>query len=208
MSLFEYGFLAVSSLFAIINAIAAVPTFLTMTSDNTVEEKISMAQTACLVCAATLAVFAFLGRWIFQIFSITMPAFQIAGGVVLLMMAMDMLRARRSQVQETEEEKEAGMGKADIAVTPLAIPMLSGPGAISTVIVLSGKIVDWTYGVTLLVAIILSSLASFSVLALSAKGARGLSPIAMRVATRLMGLLLIAIAVQFILSALKETLIR
>lgn len=206
MPILEYSLLAFGSLFAIIDAVAAVPAFLAMTAENAVKEKISMAKTACIVCAATLAVFALLGRGIFKIFGITMPAFQIAGGIVLLMVSLDMLRARRSQIQETEEEKEAGRVKDDIAVTPLAIPMLSGPGAISTVIVLSGQTKTWAHDIALYAAIAGASLGSYFVLALAARGARWLGPIFMRVATRLMGLLLAAIAVQFILSALKEVL--
>jgi small neutral amino acid transporter SnatA (MarC family) len=86
-----------------------------------------------------LLVFASAGSLVFQIFSITMPAFQIAASIVLLAVALDMLRAQRSRVHETEAETQAGVEKTDIAITPLAIPMLSGPGAISTTILLQNQ---------------------------------------------------------------------
>jgi multiple antibiotic resistance protein len=164
-----------------------------------------MARLACQVAAGLLLVFALLGRWVFQFLGITIPAFQMAGSVVLMMIALDMLRAERSKAQETHEEVEAGAAKADIAVTPLAVPMLAGPGAISTVILLQAKAEgDWAKLTVLFGAIIAVAVGSYYVFVLSAKGAKWLSPIVLRVTTRIMGLLLAAIAMQFLLNALKE----
>ena len=98
-----------------------------------------MALLACFVTAGVLLVFSVAGQLVFKVMGITMPAFQIAASIVLLLVALDMLRAQRSRVQETHEETKAGMEKTDIAVTPLAIPMLAGPGAISTTILLQNE---------------------------------------------------------------------
>ena len=87
-----------------------------------------MARLACLVAAGVLILFALSGQWIFRLVGITLPAFQIAGSVLLLRIALDMLYAKRSAAQETREETEAGATKDDIAITPLGVPMLAGPG--------------------------------------------------------------------------------
>ncbi|HTD67013.1 MAG TPA: MarC family protein, partial [Candidatus Limnocylindria bacterium] len=137
---------------------------------------------------------------------IKLPAFQIAGGIVLLLIALDMLHAQRSRVQETREETAAGAAKDDIAVTPLAIPMLAGPGAISTSILLHNRADRFAQEVCLCVAILLVGAVTYVILHLSAHGARWLSPIVMRITTRIMGLLLAAVAVQFIVDALATLL--
>ena len=199
----EYAFLTFGSLFAIVDPFAAIPTFLAMTERDTPEQRRRMARTACATCAGVMAAFALLGPTIFKLFGITLPAFQLAGGLVLLLSALDMLRARKSALRETPEEAEEGRGKDDVAITPLAVPMLAGPGAITTSIVLAGKAHTWTHQAIFYACIAAVALTSYYFLTLAASGARKLSPTLMNIITRLMGLLLAAIGVQFILSALK-----
>jgi multiple antibiotic resistance protein len=203
MNLLEYSLLAASSLFVIVDPFAVIPAFIAMTPNDTPSERARMAKIACLVVAGVLLVFGFAGKWIFQFLGITMPAFQIAASIVLLLVALDMLRAQRSRVQETREETAAGTEKTDIAVTPLAIPMLSGPGAISTVILLQSEAKTIWHSLALCGCIVLVALASYGVLRMAAHGAKVLNPIALRIGTRVMGLLLAAIAVQFMVNALK-----
>ena len=202
--LLEYILFAASSLFVIIDPIALVPVFLAMTPDDSPTQRIKMAKLACLIAAGVLVVFALVGKWIFQYLGITMPAFQMAASIVLLLIALDMLRARRSLVQETREETAAAAAKDDVAVTPLAVPMLAGPGAISTAILLHSKAKGVAEEFALIGCILVVCFASYLVLRLSAHGARWLKPIAMKITTRLMGLLLAAIAFQFFLNALRE----
>ncbi|HTH48987.1 MAG TPA: MarC family protein [Candidatus Limnocylindria bacterium] len=204
MSPTEYALLALSSLFVIIDPVATVPAFLAMTAPNTPAERIKMARLACSVCAALLLAFAVAGRWIFHFLGITIPAFQMAGSVVLLLIALDMLNAKRSRVHETQEETDAGTVKEDIAVTPLAVPMLAGPGAISTVVLLQAKADSLLLHGVLFGCILIVCFASYAILAIGARTTKWISPIAMRVTTRIMGLLLAAIAFQFLLNALKE----
>ena len=203
MNLPEYSLLAIGSLFVIVDPIATVPAFLAMTANDTPQQRIRMARVACIVSAVILLLFATTGKLIFNFFGITIPAFQIAGSIVLLLVALDMLRARRSAVQETTEETDAGAAKEDIAVTPLAVPMLAGPGAITTAFLLHNRAQGVTQQLALDVCIVGVCLASYLILSWSARGAQWLNPIAMRVTNRIMGLLLAAVAVQFMLDGLK-----
>ena len=198
-----YGLLALSSLFVIIDPIAAVPAFLAMTPTDSAAERTRMARLACFVMAVVLLVFALAGELIFKLLGITMPAFQIAASIVLVVVALDMLRAQRSRVQETQEETSAGAEKTDIAITPLAIPMLAGPGAISTAILLKHQADSWGKIAALSLAIIVVSFTSFLVLRFASHGARWLNPIAMRIITRVMGLLLAAVAIQFLINGVR-----
>jgi multiple antibiotic resistance protein len=204
LSLAEYILLAASSLFVIIDPLATVPAFLAMTPTDTPQQRIRMARLACCVTAGVLLAFAIAGKWIFRFLGITMPAFQLAASLVLLLVALDMLRAQRSRVQETSQETAAGIEKTDIAVAPLAIPMLAGPGAISTAIVLHNQAANLGQRVALYVCILVICFACYVIFRLSARGAQWLSPIALSITTRIMGLLLSAVAIQFMLNAIKQ----
>ncbi|MGD0744451.1 MAG: MarC family protein [Verrucomicrobiota bacterium] len=199
----EYILLAVGSLFVIVDPLATVPAFLAMTPNDTPEQRIRTARLACCVTAGVLLAFSVAGQLIFRVMGITMPAFEIAASIVLLLVALDMLRAQRSRVQETREETRAGTEKPDIAVTPLAIPMLAGPGAISTTILLQNEARDFPQHIALYGCILAVSLASYLILRIAARGSRWLNPIAMSIATRIMGLLLASVAIQFMLNAIK-----
>ena len=203
MTLPEYTLLAFSSLFVIVDPFATIPAFLAMTPRDTPEERTRMAALACWVAAGVLLGFSLAGGWIFKFLGITMPAFQFAASIVLLLVALDMLRAQRSRVQETNEETMAGAAKTDIAITPLAIPMLAGPGAISTAILLHNQARNLSEQIALCLCILAVAFISYIVFRISARGARWLSPIALSITTRIMGLLLAAVAMQFMLNAIK-----
>jgi MarC family membrane protein len=201
--LLEYAFLTFGSLFAIVDPFAAIPPFVAMTTNDTAAQRRRMARTACLTCFGVMAGFALMGPTIFRLFGITLPAFQIAGGLVLLLSSLDMLRAKKSALKETPEELAEGMSKDDIAITPLAVPLLAGPGAITTSIVLAGRATTLAHKAIFFVLIALVALMSYWTLTVAAEHAKKLSPTILNIITRLMGLLLAAIGVQFILSALK-----
>jgi multiple antibiotic resistance protein len=204
MSLAEFILLAFSSLFVIVDPLATIPAFLAMTPEDTPDERTRMAGLACCVATGVLLGFAFAGKWIFKFLGITMPAFQFAASIVLLLVALDMLKAQRSRVQETSEETAAGVIKTDIAIAQLAIPMLAGPGAISTAILLHNQAEGFPQRLALALCIIAVTAASYIILRISARGAQWLSPIALSVTTRVMGLMLAAVAIQFMLNAIKE----
>jgi len=199
----EYAILTFGSLFAIVDPFAAIPAFLAMTARDTVELRRRTAGLASLTCGLVLTIFAAFGPALFRLFGITMSAFQIAGGLILLLTSLDMLRAKRSALRETEEETTAGSHKDDIAITPLGIPMLSGPGAITTTIVLSHHAQGLVQRVVFYLCIAGVAFLSYVTLYFAASGAHKLNRIAMNIMTRLMGLLLAALGVQFILTALK-----
>ncbi len=204
MTLVEYTLLALSSLFVIVDPIATVPAFLAMTPTDTPAQRLHMARLACWVMAGVLLLFAYTGPAIFKLLGITLPAFQIAGSIVLLLIALDMLRAQRSPVQETPEETVAGVEKADIAITPLAVPMLAGPGAISTTILLHSQASNFAQKVALSGCIVAIAFVTYIIFHVAVRSTRWLSPIAMKLTTRIMGLLLAAVAIQFMVNALKE----
>jgi multiple antibiotic resistance protein len=202
--LLEFTLLAFGSLFVIVDPIATVPAFIAMTPDDTPQDRVKMARLACGIAAGVLIVFAVAGQYIFKFFGITMPAFQMAASIVLMMVALDMLRAQRSRVQETYEETSAGAEKADIAITPLAIPMLAGPGAISTAILLENQATGIAKHIALYVSIVAVAFASYLIFRVAAHGSQRLNSIAIKIITRIMGLLLAAVAVQFFLNGLHD----
>src|SRR5262245_53636977 len=205
VGLAEYVLLSTTSLLEIMDPIATVPAFLAMTVGDNTTNRVRMAGLACFVSAGVLMTFVVVGEGLFRMLGITISAFKIAGSIVLLLIALDMLRAQRSPVQETSEEKEAGAEKADIAITPLAIPMLAGPGAISTVILLKSQAKGVEQSIALMFCVCFACFVSYWTLRLAAThGVRLFTPIAMKLTTRIMGLLLAALAVQFILDGIAE----
>lgn len=197
--------MSAGALFAIINPLAAIPTFFAMTPSNTEAERLRMARTASITATGVLILFALTGNRLFGIFGITIAAFQMAGGLVLLLVSLDSLRAKRSEVQETEEEKQEGIQKDDISITPLAIPMLSGPGAITTAVLLQSKTKTVLQDATLYLLFILMGFVCYFSFRFCIKKAKKINPIAMNITTRLMGLILAATAMQFMLDGVKKT---
>ena len=205
MTLREYLLLAFSSLFVIVDPIALVPSFLALTEHAGPDRRVRTAGIACLTAACVLMGFAAVGQSLFGVLGITMPAFQIAGSILLLLVALDMLRARVTEVRETPAETSAAAERDDVAVSPLAVPMLAGPGACSAVLLLRNRAADDLQRALLFPMIAFVCLLAYGILRLSARHAMKLSPSAMRVGTRLMGLLLAAVAVQFFLDGVRDS---
>jgi multiple antibiotic resistance protein len=205
MHLTEFALLALSSLFAVLDPIAVVPAFIAMTSHDAQAAKLRMARLACSVAAGVLMLFAAAGDLIFKIMGITLPAFELAGSILLLRIALDMLYARRSAARETDEEVAEGAAKEDIAITPLGVPMLAGPGSITTALILFHQAKGPAEVAALFGAIVLVCAAAYIILWLVVKGAHHLNALALKLITRLFGLLLASVAVQFILNALAQT---
>lgn len=203
MNWLEYAVLAFTTLFVIVDPIAVVPAFLAMTPEATVESQLRTARVACSVAAGVLATFTLLGEWIFRYLHVSPAAFQIAGSVLLLRIALDMLHGQRSASQETNEEVLAGAAKEDIAVSPLAVPMLAGPGAISTALILYHQAATAAQRLVLFAVIGAVALASYGIFVLAIRGVHRVSPLALKLLNRLMGLLLAAVAVQFALDGLE-----
>ena len=201
----DFAILCFSSLMAIVDPIGLIPAFLAITPGKSAADRIRISALACLLTFLVLSVFAFFGRHILNLHSVTLPAFQIAGGILLFFIAIDMLNARMTGVRQTQSEQDEGADKTDIAVTPLAIPMLAGPGAITTVMILATHVSGWASAATLLFSILLVSLLSFGVFYMIAMRASLVSGIVQKIFTRLMGLLLAAMSVQFILNGVHAS---
>ncbi len=193
-----------AAVFSIVDPFAAAPVFLAITPNDTDRARRRMAGLASVVCGAILLVFALLGNRVFEVFGITPPAFRAAGGVLLLVLSLDMMRARSGPTPHAPEEKQEGLEKSDVAITPLAIPLLAGPGAISTVTLLGSHAPGWAHFGVVAGAIVLTSLLSWLILANSVRLIRLIGQIGMKIVTRIMGLLLAGIGAQFILSGVKE----
>lgn len=202
--LWQFALITFTSVLFIVDPIAAVPAYLVVTQNETPAERRRTALRACVAMAALLIIFAAAGRFIFQAFGITLPAFRIAGGLILWLVAFDMLRAQRN-THEGREELAEGQAKDDVALTPLAIPILAGPGAISTAMVLAGEAGSLSHGIVVYGAILLTALVSYGTLLLGQRLVTILGQTGIRVLTRIMGLLLAAVATQFILTGLQDS---
>jgi len=203
-SFFESWVVPFVTIFFIVDPLAVIPAFLIMTAADSPEKRRAMALKASVACVVILVLFASAGGVIFKIFAITLPAFRVAGGIILGLSALEMLRAQRP-TRESEAEIREGVEKPDVAITPLAIPMLAGPGAISTVMVFMDRAGPrWTASVPVYAAILAAGAATFLTLRLSDVANRGLGRTGINVLGRIMGLVCATMAVQFVLDGLKE----
>jgi len=202
--LLQFSLIAFTSIFVLVDPIAAVPTFLAMTGGSSRDRRRHMAVRAAWTCFLVLLTFSVAGTFIFRLFGITLAAFKIAGGLVLGLIGLDMLKAKRSPTKETPGETEEGAEKEDVGIIPLGIPMLAGPGSISSVMVLMGQNSDWPHAIVVACAIAAAAAVSFAVLAAADRVSSYLHETGIRILTRMMGLLLTAIAVQFVLNGLHD----
>jgi len=187
----------------IVYPIAAIPTYLVITQQESPAERRRTARRACIAMTVLLLVFGATGTMLFRAFGITLAAFRTAGGLILWFVAMDMLHGER-RTQEGRDELYEGQIKEDVALTPLAIPMLAGPGAISTAIVLAGQAHGAAQSAVVYAAIVLTGLISYVSLRLGEPLLGRLGKTGIRVVTRIMGLILAAVAVQFVFSGVRE----
>lgn len=193
------------SIFVIVDPFAVVPVYLSLTERFSPSVVMQIRRKATLVASGILLTFAVSGFSIFNLFGITLPAFQIAGGILLLLLGLAQLQANRPRVKQ--EEKNESMERDDISVFPLGTPLLAGPGAISTVVLQSTQSGSSTGVLLLLLATILAMAASYLVLKLAHSLFRILGKTGLNIMTRLMGLILTAVAIQFILNGVKGALV-
>jgi multiple antibiotic resistance protein len=202
----RFSVLALSSIFFLVDPFAAIPSFLAITQHADPTRRKRMARKGAITCFIVLTSFAVAGQLIFRMFGITLPAFEIAGGLILLLIGLDMLEARRSPTQETHGDTVEGAAKEDAGIVPLGIPMLAGPGAISSVMVLVGQIPTlwgWQMG-AILGAIAFTALVTYLVLAAAARVRQFLGETGIRILVRIMGLLLVALAMQYFVNGITD----
>jgi multiple antibiotic resistance protein len=204
--LVRFSVLALSSIFFLVDPFAAIPSFLAITESAEPPRRKRMARKAAITCFIVLTSFALGGQLLFRMFGITLPAFEVAGGLILLLIGLDMLQAKRSPTQEASGDTEEAAHKEDAGIVPLGIPMLAGPGAISSVMVLVGqvpKLWHWEMG-AILGAIAFTSLVSYWVLAGASQVRKVMGETGIRILVRIMGLLLVALAMQFFVNGLTD----
>lgn len=192
------------ALFVIVDPFGNVPIFIALLEGFKKSDRISMIQRSILVAAISLIIFTLSGNMIFKFFGINIYSFKIAGGILLLIISIEMLFGRKTM---TEASKDMEEEKEDVAITPLAIPLLTGPGAITTGIVLFDNAGNYINRIFLIFNIIVVFLISYFILSKSNLIFKVLRRTGTKVITRIMGLILSAISIQFILSGISEAVI-
>ncbi len=192
---FVYAF---TTVFVIVNPIEATMIFVTLTADMNALEKRHIYRRTTLVAFSLAILFSLAGEFVLRIFGITVDSLRVAGGILLFLVAIDMLRGVRQQKKVTEAELRDANQREDVSVFPLAIPLLTGPGAITTVVVLMGAASTIAEKVLVLLAIVLTFVITLFVLRFSEYIDQALGVTGIMVLTRIMGLILGAVAVNFV----------
>ncbi|EHR79186.1 membrane protein [Thermococcus litoralis DSM 5473] len=201
---FKTFFYVFGTLFAVMNPIGAVPVFLSIAQHcRSYEGRITLAKRTSVAVFMTLITFALLGEWIFKFFGSTIDAFAIAGGILLFRMALEMLSGSLSTIKITHEEEEEALSLSEIAVIPLAIPLISGPGSITTVMIHMAKSTDYLGKIAVILAIFVASFSVYLVLMSAEKVQQRFGRVGIRLITRMMGLILASMAVQLVINGIK-----
>ena len=190
-----FGLLCFTSFFTLINPLSTMPVFMTMTAGLSEKERNRTAKKATIVALITIIIFALSGQLLFKFFGISVNSFRVVGGVIFFIMGMDMLQARLGQVKIKDSEVKTYVN--DISVTPLAIPMICGPGAITNSIVLMEDASTLTRKIILFGTIILVLFITYIIFYSSSRIIKILGQTGINVMMRLMGLIVMVIAVEF-----------
>lgn len=199
-----FALLAFTSMLAIVNPLGAVPVYVTLTGDFTRERRLTTLRAAVIAASVTLVAFALAGPWILRIFGVTTDAFRITGGVLMLGIGYDMVRAKRGPARITKAEEEEAGHRDDVGVIPLGIPSLAGPGAITTVITLMAEAGSLARKAIVLAIIPLVMLVAWLVLRIAPAVLLRVGRTGVNVLTRLMGLLVMVIGMQFVITGIQS----
>ncbi|HET7570134.1 MAG TPA: YchE family NAAT transporter [Gammaproteobacteria bacterium] len=192
-----------AALLAMTNPIGAVPIFIDLTNTETTSQRNRTALHAALTTGIVLIVALWAGEMILNFFGISIASFRVAGGILLLLMALAMLQARVSSIKQTPGERQRGVEQDSVAVVPLGLPLLAGPGAISTVILYSHHGAPWWNGIGLAAVIVVIAVLIWLSFRAAPLLTRVLGKTGINVVTRIMGLIMAAIGVEFIATGLK-----
>ncbi|MGD0885503.1 MAG: YchE family NAAT transporter [Thermodesulfovibrionales bacterium] len=195
-----------TALLAIVNPLGAVPVFISLTDGLSAQKRSRIVRTTSVAVAVVLVVATLIGKLLLNFFGISIASFKVGGGILLMLMAITMMQGRQSQTNQTPEEAEEAEDKESIAVVPIAVPLLAGPGAISTVIIYAHASFQPVHIALIIFISMLVALATWGALHVATPISRMLGKTGINIATRLMGLLLAAIAVEFIVGGLAQLL--
>ena len=202
--LFGFALLAFSSILVMVDPVAAVPIYIANTASYSPAHRAAVLRRALVTAFVVLTGFGLLGTFIFRVFGITTEAFRITGGIILFGIGWEMLQARRSRTRTTQEEEEEGGLKEDVGIIPLGIPLLAGPGAITTVITLLAQADSPLERVAVYVVIVVVLLISWAVLGVAPLVVRRLGTTGINVIERIMGLIVMVIGVQFVVDGIEQ----
>ncbi|MBK7094468.1 MAG: NAAT family transporter [Saprospiraceae bacterium] len=197
----SFGLLCITSFFTLINPLGTMPVFMSMTAELSIADRNNTARKASMRSLITIISFAFTGQLLFNFFGISVNSFRVVGGVIFFIMGMDMLQARLGQVKIKDNEVKSYV--TDISITPLAIPMICGPGAITNSIVLMEDANTLAKQIVLIISIVLIMFLTYLILFSSSKLMKLLGQTGINVMMRIMGLIVMVIAVEFFFSGLK-----
>lgn len=198
-----YAFTVFMAIFAIVDPMGNIPIFYTLTERFTREERLRIAKKAVLSATLALIIFGLIGKYIFMVFSITIPGFRIAGGILLFRVAFSMLYGSTPGTKTTEKERDESLEKEMIGVIPMGIPLLAGPGAISTVMIYNTQ-GDILNSIIVFISIFATFLITYFLLRNVDRIFLRLGKVGSLAISRIMGLILAAIAVQFIINGVHQ----
>jgi len=191
-------------LLPIINPLSAAPTFLSITEGDSDERRREQARKGCFYMVAILVSFLIGGTFIMNFFGISIPGLRIAGGILLTGIGMDMLSSLKASPKETDEEREAARKKVDISFSPLAMPMLSGPGSIAVTLGFTSLATGWLDYAAIIAGIISVAVITYVVLRLSGRLVRIIGPVGVNAMTKIMGFLIMTMGVQFVVNGITD----
>jgi multiple antibiotic resistance protein len=205
MSIIPFIARAFLTLLVVIDPIGLMPIFITLTEKYTPEQQDQIARQAVIVAGGILIIFTLAGNWLLRNLGISMEAFQIASGLLLLKIAVDMVFAHRER--ETAEEEQEAQLREDISVFPLAIPLIAGPGTLASLLILSTELDNHELGLAIILAIVVVVLLiAYILFRLSKQLAQAFGQTGINVITRVLGVLLTALAVQYVASGVTVVL--
>jgi len=198
----EYLFLCLSTLIALVNPLGIAPLFLVLTERFNLEERIIIAKKGTFTASIILIIFGLVGTYIFKFYGLTVHAFRIMGGIIFFRNGLRMLEVKLSRGRSTPKETEENLESDDIAISPIGIPIIAGPGSITAAMILSGDAHNFIdYGV-LIFAIIFTMALTFYIFKGSERLSKKLGATGFRIIQRIMGILLMVIAVQFVINGI------
>lgn len=191
-----------TSLFSVVNPITAMPVFLALTDDNTEEEKAKTARKASMYMFCVLITFLLIGTYILSFFGISLPGIRIAGGIIIMRAGFSMMNPETSGRKLSKEDRAAAMDKEDVSFSPLAMPLLSGPGSIAVVIGFGSQATGIIDYIVTGVAVLLTAFIAWGILRVAPWLYKLIGRTGMNVITRLMGFIALSIGVQFIINGI------
>ena len=194
----EFFILCFSSLFALINPIGNIPIFITLTDSYTQKERNKIALKSIIFSFIVLVIFAVIGELIFSFYGITIHAFRIAGGILFIRLGINMVEAKASRTKTTPKEENEADSKDEIAFTPIGMPIIAGPGAITSVMILYADAQNSIQSLSLIISILVCMIITCTIFIATDSIINRFGMIGLRITQRIMGLILMVIAIEFI----------